>query len=316
MSIANPPETSVIEGIARRVFGAGRALAVERVREGVSTFVYRVVRGEERFYLRALPEVGKTFAPETRAHALLRERGVRVPAIVHYTPLDDTCGLSIMVTTEIPGEAVARVGWRTSTPAVLAEAGRGLARLNALPVDGFGWVARDHDHVATIAAEDSSNRAFLTARLDQHLAQLGGAGVLAPSEIAPVRAALARHDAWLDAPLGLLAHGDFDLTHIFEDAGRYSGIIDLGELRGADRWYDLGHFALRDGEQIAASTLPHLLAGYAEVAPLPDDHPQRIAFASLLIGLRIAARSLARRGADGWDRSALRAIRRGIAALA
>lgn len=44
---------------------------------------------------------------------------------------------------------------------------------------------------------------------------------------------------------GYLAHGDFDTTHIYQDNGRYTGIIDFGEIRGADRWYDLGYFHMR-----------------------------------------------------------------------
>jgi hypothetical protein len=58
--------------------------------------------------------------------------------------------------------------------------------------------------------------------------------------------------------------------------------------------------------------LPWLLEGYATITPLPDDHPQRIAFASLLIGIRTAAR-VGQKGRH--DRSALQAIRRGVAAL-
>jgi aminoglycoside phosphotransferase (APT) family kinase protein len=48
-------------------------------------------------------------------------------------------------------------------------------------------------------------------------------------------------------PRGHLAHGDFDATHIWlDDHGRYAGIIDFGEMRGADRHFDLGHFLLHD----------------------------------------------------------------------
>ena len=39
-----------------------------------------------------------------------------------------------------------------------------------------------------------------------------------------------------------LAHGDFDCSHIYVADGRYSGIIDFGEIRGANPWYDLAQF--------------------------------------------------------------------------
>jgi hypothetical protein len=46
-----------------------------------------------------------------------------------------------------------------------------------------------------------------------------------------------------------LAHGDFDLTHIFQRNGHYTGIIDFGEIMGSSPFYDLGHFKLHDGSQ-------------------------------------------------------------------
>src|SRR5436305_1724519 len=157
------PSVEAVTVLARTIFPPTQSLVVERLAEGVATYVYRIGRGDERFYLRILPEIGDSFAPE----------------------------------------------------------------------------------------------------------------------LAAIRATIARHDAWLDAGHGHLAHGDLDATHIFQHEGGYAGIIDFGEIRGTDPWYDLGHFAMRDGEILPAPLLPWLLEGYGSVAPLPDDHPQRIAFASL-----------------------------------
>lgn len=286
---------------------------MERVPEGGSTFVYRVWRGDEAHYLRVLPEVGKTFAPEVRAHTLLRERRARVPEVIFYEPCDAMLGLSVMVTTAIAGRSLAREGLGPTARAIVAEAGRDLAIINSLAVSGFGWIDRDAPRVIALAAEHPTNRAFLTDGLERHLAILGG-GVLDPAEVGAVKTVLARHEAWLDAPGGRLAHGDLDATHIFQQDGRYTGIIDFGEIRGTDRWYDLGHFALRDSEHFATPLLPWLLDGYGEVAPLPPDHREQIDFAALLIGLRLLARSVEKRGPSYPDRSALRAIRRALVA--
>jgi len=57
---------------------------VERVAEGVSTFVYRILCGDETFYLRVLPEAGASFAPEVTAHTLLRQRQVNVPEAIYF----------------------------------------------------------------------------------------------------------------------------------------------------------------------------------------------------------------------------------------
>lgn len=42
-------ETEIISTLARRIFGAAHPLSVERVPEGVSARVYRVLRSEETF---------------------------------------------------------------------------------------------------------------------------------------------------------------------------------------------------------------------------------------------------------------------------
>ncbi len=98
------------------------------------------------------------------------------------------------------------------------------------------------------------------------------------------------------------------MTHIFQSRGRYTGIIDFGEIRGGDCFYDLGHFRLHDGETIPQLLLPYLLEGYRDVAELPSDYEQRIALTSLLIGIAALARRLGR--LPGYCRGHLvRAIR-------
>ncbi len=113
-------------------------------------------------------------------------------------------------------------------------------------------------------------------------------------ESSQIRDIVRHFDPWLDEEQGRLAHGDFDLTHIFQSGGRYTGIIDFGEMRGENRYYDLGHFRLHDGETIPQMLLPYLLEGYREVAELPAEHEQRIALASLLIGVATLALRLGR----------------------
>ena len=305
------PSVQAVTALARAIFPRTQSLSVERAAEGVSTYIYRITRGDERFYLRVLPEIGSGFAPELRIHALLRERGVRVPEVLYFEHRNEVLGMSVLLTTELPGRSIAREGLGARTPDVVVAAGRDLAIINDIPVDGFGWVRRDAPLVTKLAAELPTNRAFLTEHLESDLAFLGTALLAAP-EVAAIRATIARHEAWLDAGHGHLAHGDLDATHIFQHDGRYAGIIDFGEIRGTDPWYDLGHFAMRDGEILPARLFPWLLEGYRSVAPLPDDHSQRIAFASLLIRIRTASR-VAQKGRQ--DRSALQAIRRGIAVL-
>ncbi|HEY8599427.1 MAG TPA: aminoglycoside phosphotransferase family protein [Thermomicrobiales bacterium] len=308
------PSVALINDLVPRLFPHGPRYTVERVTEGVSTFVYRLTTDEHSCYLRVLPEAGSTFAPEVRVHQVLRARGVLVPDLLCYEPYVDALGLSVMVTTTIPGQSIAQEGLGPATPATLVAAGRDLALINSVAVAGFGWLDRHLPTPTALTAEHPSNRAFRTELLEADLARLGE-NILGPAVIAALHAIIARYDYWLDVPQAHLAHGDFDVTHIFAHAGRYSGIIDFGEIRGTDRWYDLGHFALRDGERFATPLLPDLLAGYRSVTPLPTDAEARITFSSLLIGLRLLARSVEKRGQANVDRSALRAVKRALMIL-
>lgn len=94
-----------------------------------------------------------------------------------------------------------------------------------------------------------------------------GRTVLIRAETAAVAATIARHDAWLHGDDARLAHGDLDLIHIYQDKGEYTGIIDFGEIRGADRLYDLGHFNLHDVRPRPSRCFPHCWRGTGRCSP-------------------------------------------------
>ncbi len=109
---------------------------------------------------------------------------------------------------------------------------------------------------------------------------------------------LAEKEAMLDAErarspvVGRLAHGDFDTTAIFCAGGRYTGLIDFADFRGAEPEFDLGHFDLHDRERISEPLLPALLDGYGRVTPPPDE--RSIRRSAVLLGLRQLCRWLTR----------------------
>jgi aminoglycoside phosphotransferase (APT) family kinase protein len=286
---------------------------VERVAEGVSTFVYRIRRGVETFYLRVLPERDASFAPEARAHRLLRERGVRVPEVVHWEHRDPLLDLSIMVTTETPGSHLGHRAVDDATPRIVFEAGQQLALVNSVPVDGFGWVRRGPVDADQLAGEHATLRAFFLEYLDADLSALERRQLLTARDVAAIRRLVEAHPSWLHAEQASLAHGDFDVTQIFQQDGQYTGIVDFGEIRGADRWYDLGHFRMHDGETLPVLALDWLLDGYRSVVPLPAGHRQRIAFASILVAVRALARALERRPELVTRHQALTSIPRDLA---
>ena len=100
------PTESEIQTVVKRVF-AHDPLTVERVPEGVSTWVYRLIFPQETMYLRLLPEAGASFAPEVAVHQQLRQRQVKVPEVIHFEPCNELLQRSLMVTTD-PGR---RLRW-------------------------------------------------------------------------------------------------------------------------------------------------------------------------------------------------------------
>lgn len=307
------PALPSIRVVAATALGSGDIL-VEPVEEGVSTYVYRLTRGQEVFYLRVLPEVGASFAPEAAAHAILFRQGVQVSEVIYWEERNLEVKRSVMVTTEIKGLPLAHSLVGEGLPEILRAAGRDLAVLNLVPVDGFGWVERGDASGDHLAADLPTEREFMLADLDLSLSFLE-AGALPPGQTKAIRAIITGQSSLLDAAHGTLAHGDFDLTHIYYQDGLYTGIIDLGEIRGTGPYYDLGHFRFHDGEAQPETTLPYLLAGYQEVTPLPSDADRRIALASLLIGTRFLARTQSRLSRHS-HRHAAAAIARDLAFLA
>jgi aminoglycoside phosphotransferase (APT) family kinase protein len=305
----SPPETRQIELVVRKIFPSTSFL-VERVTEGGSTFVYRMLCGDKTFYLRVLPEEGASFAPEVAAHALLRQRQVNVPEVIYFEQRNELLQRSIMVTTAIKGRPLSQ------SPAlpgevrevIVAEAGRDLAWINSVPVEGFGWVERDSSETRQLKAPWPTYRAFALEWWEADLAYLAES-TLSRTEAAMFERLISQFDPYLNSEGSYLAHGDFDSTHIYQEAGRYTGIIDLGEIRGTDRWYDLGHFHLRNGEQLPLLFEAALVRGYGAIAQLPPDYEQRIRFTSLLINVRALALSLQKRPANRTTEHQLEVLR-------
>lgn len=289
---------------------------VERVTEGGSTYVYRIFFPHETFYLRVLPEEGASFSPEVTVHKRLRQMQIKVPEVIYFEHYNELLQRSVMVTTEIKGQSISQSSTlsKLERERILREAGRDLACLNNLLVEGFGWVRRDAPEIDYLRAEWPAHRTFALEFWESDMAFLGKQ-VLQPSEVALLQQILSRYDSWLDSEWSYLAHGDFDTTHIYQENGRYTGIIDFGEIRGTDRWYDLGHFHMRDGELLPFSCLPALISGYREQISLPLAYEQHIRFASLLINVRALVRSLQKRPSNRFTQHQLDVLRADITAL-
>lgn len=302
------------QDLTARFFGTGLPVTWQRMTDGVSTVVYQAERGDERFYLRIQPEEGATFAPEVRAHQLARSLGCSVPEVLTYEAIDPILGRSTMLTTEIPGRPLSPEVDPVDAEAIVRAAGRDLVRINTIPVNGFGWVDRSSPDVPDeIAAVYSDLDGMLDEEYRPIIEKLPGDAVpgVDPDDLkCCLHAAL---ETIRDGGGSLLAHGDFDTSHIFVDNGRYSGIIDFGEIRGMPSLYDLGHHLMHDRERLPFSTLDWLIDGYSEIDPLPEDAGRQIDAWSRLIAARALVRGLHRDPRSDIVATARRSLARTIA---
>ena len=276
-----------LAAVLRRVLGPG--LEVARTPAGVAAQVYRVQASGRVVYARIAEEDHDDLSVEAALLEHLRGEGLPVPEIIHVEPFDRALGRSVLVMGEIAGAPLAYCRDEQAARGVARAAGRELAVLNGVGVQGFGWVER-RAPAWPLRATFRDYGEFVVSYLPDPwpgpLAALFSAAELDRlwSLVASERRR-APETAWL-------AHGDFDTTPIFQADGRYTGLIDFSEIRGTEPLFDLGHFLLHDRESTPIPLFDDLLAGYGEVVALPAGHEELARGSAILLGLRQLARWL------------------------
>lgn len=311
MNRMKAPQVEAVRSFINERLHAGD-YRIERVLNGVSTYVYRVGHGDETFYLRILPEQDMGFGVEVHVHQLLLQKGVRVPEVISFENHHEALGMSVMLVREIPGSSAGDGVTLGEYESILREAGRQLALINQVPVDGFGWVRRGRDERITgLRGEKISMDEYVYEHLAEDLHFLSG-NLLPAVEATRILQLLGRGAALMSRHEAKLAHGDFDDSHIFQQAGRYTGILDFGEIQGSSPLYDLGHFLLHDGQRY--SGFHALIEGYRDVTFLAAEDLLEIDLWALWIGMRRLG-IVGRRSSGGYVEYLLRAVRKALAAI-
>ena len=286
-------DINLVTQAARYIFRAD--VAPERVKSGWSTYVYRVAHGGQSYYLRVLPE-DASFAAEAKAHEILLAHGVTVPKPLYFEHKNELLGKSVMLTSEIPGRCL-----KKSVPKVLFEAGRQLALINSIPVEGFDWIDRsNYDHLTGV------KQSFKSYYYDDHYYYGALYEVIEATreygfDADRIKAAMDAAFPSLDTEQAWLSHGDFDNTHIFHRRERYTGIIDFCGVQGSHRLRDLGHYRLHDDH----GGFRHLLRGYQELHPLTEEDMVKIECLALFVGI-----GRARNGSKHYRRLVIRQLGR------
>lgn len=273
------PKIELVKQIADDFFK--KSVELESVRKGGSTYVFRIKVDKQTYYLRIFQEQDVSFAVEVKVHELLIKKGVHVPKIIHHEHKNNVVDLSIMIAEEISGKDMEdkSIVLNRKFEQVLFDAGKQIALINQIEVDGFGEINRDiqdklvgeiktfHDYYY----ENLENDIFLLSKytFDVH-------------EKKAVKDFLENGFNLLDKDVSHLVHGDFDLSHIFQSGGKYTGIIDFGDIKGSSPLYDLGHFKTHD----LIKGFESLINGYKDIQNLSSKDFLEISLWSLFVGVR------------------------------
>ena len=277
------PGIASLVPVARRVFPRACSVSVEPASPGRLVVVYRVRADDATYYLRVAEETGEDLTTDAQVLAHVAGLGVRVPAVVHAEAQPGDLDRSFLVVTALAGQSLASHGTDEQARLAVRAAGRDAALINGLEVDGFGWLRRDGR--PGLRAELASYAEFVASDLP---GRWPGwlAGAFTAAELDALQA-VADQERQRPPRRGHLAHGDLDATHIWLDGhGRYAGIIDFGEMRGAEHHFDLGHFLLHDRDARSVALFEDFLAGYAGTAALTGDHRELIRRSAIMSGLR------------------------------
>src|SRR6266851_4310589 len=276
-------DNRVLARVIRRVFPEASSVSVKAAGDRRLVVVYRARVDNAVFYLRLAEERGQDLTTDAGILDRLRTLGVSVPAVVAAEAAPADLARSYMIVTEIPGQSLAHGGTDDEARLAARAAGRDIAIINSLSVIGFGWLRRIGAQQLT--AELGSYGDFVVSHLPERWPGWLTGLFESPGQLDAIEA-LVEAERTRPVDAAHLAHGDLDVTHIYAYNGHYSGIIDFGEMRGAEPHFDLGHFLLHDGETRSVELFDSFLAGYAEVTALPDDHREAIRVSAILLGLR------------------------------
>jgi len=201
---------------------------------GYTSFRYRS-RGVP-FYFRVAAEPGRSFAPEAEAIRLFDNAGMLVPRVMYVSDVEPETRRAVIVLSALPGASMA-TSWSPTALLALWEAGQHLARMKAIPTNGFGYLQPIEPRNGEWRAEYATFRSWIKNELI--LATRNSVeALLGRQRLEAYNQSCGILRTW-ETPTPVLAHGSMHLRHLFHDGSSFSGLMDFKAILGADEWYDV-----------------------------------------------------------------------------
>ena len=244
----------------------------------MSTNVFRINADNSIFYLRIRDNNDTNILFEINTYKLLKSLDVKVPDVIYFEESSKLFGAPFMIVTEISGEPLYTDNEAVQKK-VLFEAGKDLATVNRIQGDGFGWITEMQG--LKIKANYQTYSEFTLNEIDSHVKAIRDAELVTESESQAIENLISSNTLYLDYQIGHLAHGDFDLSHIYHMDDVYTGIIDFGDIRVSSIYYDIAHLYLYSGQK----PMDYLLEGYSTIIKLPEDFLSRVKSEAFFIAM-------------------------------
>ncbi len=246
--------------------------------KGVDTNVYRIAFMNEIFWLRIPSDSEITYEAEVKVHSELIKLGALVPEVVAYESKDNSLQRSVMIIRDMGGVPLEEIGSENIDNAVI-EAGRGLALINSLVVDNYGYIGNDERNKVLHGSEKfKSFEDFCAGNFRTHLENITEWGVFTRKQYAEVMKVFEdKRKSFLGTEDPFLVHGDYKPDHIYIKDGRYSGVIDFSDIRGGSCLWDLAH-----ARTFSERYYQLLKKGYNEVLPRVDIKDEKMYFFGLV----------------------------------
>jgi aminoglycoside phosphotransferase (APT) family kinase protein len=249
---------------------------IEEVNEGVSTNVFKL-EDTETYYLKIPPN--RDFLEATvLANKLLLQEGINVPEIV-YSKEDSK---NFYIEKELKGRSLKKDSTLSEEQKneIVIEAGKDLARINSIPVNGIGWIEGVRN--GQLFSNSRNYNDYVLRNNGNILNDLLQINVLSNEQAEKIAKYIIEHQTLLDTEgVSNLAHGDFCTEHIYHINGKYSGIIDFGDIRGTSKYHDLAHFYTYDRKYFDS-----LVKGYNSVYQLHSDYIDKVLLEAVVFGVR------------------------------
>lgn len=218
------------------------------------------------------PERDDHLEMESRVMGAVLAAGLPVPRVVFCDVTRRRAPLAVQVITyfDVPDlNRLFRSGAFSVAP-LAGEIGRSVARWQAIPVEGFGPIAKVGDD-GVLRGFHATYAEYFTLHLERHLHLLRQGEFLSQQETDRVRNLIGEHQKLLEVGRPCLVHKDLALWNILGTADGVTAFIDWDDAIGGDVTDDLSLLAcFHSGDFFQAA-----FRGYREERGLPVDFSAR-----------------------------------------